>query len=187
MHGACRLSRISAAKRSCAERNSKNFRSLDKVQMNGRLPAELRTLPLRADESEARSGAHGWGQAGQSAKLTERSEACACAGVGLVGEADSKRPPHRAERIAKLCVAVSSPPAGGEQRTFDNVSKVLLRSFWRSQVSCSDCRHSAMLERMTPPFVACKDDYTILTKPLTSAQYLCIIYSMPKGGLSNES
>ena len=70
--------------------------------MNGRLRAELRTLPLRADESEARSGAHGWGQAGQSAKLTERSEACACAGVGLVGEADSKRPPHRAERIAKL-------------------------------------------------------------------------------------
>lgn len=70
--------------------------------MIGRLPAELRTLPFRADESEARSGAHGWGQAGQSAKLTERSEACASAGVGLVGEADSKRPPHRAERIAKL-------------------------------------------------------------------------------------
>lgn len=56
----------------------------------------------RADESEARRGAYGWGQAGQSAKQTERSEACACAGVGLVGEADSKRPPHRAERIAKL-------------------------------------------------------------------------------------
>ena len=92
----------SAQRSEAAPRNSKNFRSLDKVQMNGRLRAELWTLPLRADESEARSGAHGWGQAGQSAKLTERSEACACAGVGLVGEADSKRPPHRAERIAKL-------------------------------------------------------------------------------------
>lgn len=56
----------------------------------------------RADESEARIGVYGWGQAGQSAKLTERSEACACAGVGLVGVADIKRPPHRAERIAKL-------------------------------------------------------------------------------------
>ena len=55
-----------------------------------------------ADESEARSGVYGRGQAGQSAKLTERSEVCACAGVGLVGEADIKRPPHRAERIAKL-------------------------------------------------------------------------------------
>ncbi len=59
--------------------------------MNGRLRAELQTLHLRADESEARSGAHGWGQAGQSAKKpTERSDACASAGVGLVGEADNK-------------------------------------------------------------------------------------------------
>ena len=28
----------------------------------------------------------GWGQAGQSTKLTERSEACACAGVGLAAK-----------------------------------------------------------------------------------------------------
>ena len=94
----CAVSRISEEDFLLA----KNTLALDSVQMNGRLRAELWTLPLRADESEARSGAHGWGQAGQSAKLTERSEACACAGVGLVGEADIKRPPHRAERIAKL-------------------------------------------------------------------------------------
>lgn len=71
--------------------NSKNFRSLDKAQMNGRRSAELQTLPLRADESEARYGAHGWGQAGQSA-LSRPSEAkpAHSAGVGLVGEADTK-------------------------------------------------------------------------------------------------
>ena len=58
--------------------------------MNGRRSAELQTLPLRADESEARYGAHGWGQAGHSAMPNERSEACARAGDGLVGEADTK-------------------------------------------------------------------------------------------------
>ena len=92
--------------------------------MNGRFRAELQTLHLRADESEARSGAHGWGQAGQSAKPTERSEACARAGVGLVGEADNKGSPQSRASSSALW-ASSSPPAGGEQLASINFAKPL--------------------------------------------------------------
>ena len=73
-----------------SERNSKNFRSLDKVQMNGRYALSSRPctcVPMRAKLEAVRMG----GVKRVSRPMpTERSEACARAGDGLVGEADNK-------------------------------------------------------------------------------------------------